>query len=142
MGTAIGKIAVKRSYRTCLTCGDAGFPADAVLGLNGSFTRRARRRICHVGVDDSFERGKRTLQKLSSWSIDAETMRRLCHAEAAACRKTKGKRLDALKNVQKASGNWELQIDAGKVNTETGCRDGRLRVRPSEIDPGRRPPGA
>jgi hypothetical protein len=120
--TAIGKIAVTRSYRTCPTCG-GGFPADAALGLNGAFTRRARRRICHVGVDNSFERGRRTLRELTGWSVDAETIRRLCHAEAAECRKTKSERLDVATNFKKAAGNWELQIDAGKVNTETGWRD-------------------
>jgi hypothetical protein len=120
--TAIGKIAVTRSYRTCPTCG-GGFPADAALGLNGAFTRRARRRICHVGVDNSFERGQRTLRELTGWSVDAETIRRLCHAEAAECRKTKSRRLDVATNFKKAAGDWELQIDAGKVNTETGWRD-------------------
>ena len=121
--TAIGKIAIVRSYRTCRSCGDAGFPADAVLGLNGSFTRRARRQICHAGVFDSFERGESTLRELAGWSVDAETVRRLCHAEAAVCRQTKAQRLDVAKHFKKASGNWELQIDAGKVNTETGWRD-------------------
>jgi hypothetical protein len=121
--TALGKIPVTRSYRTCPTCGDGGFPADAALGLDGSFTRRARRRICHVGVDNSFERGARTLRELAGWSVDAETIRRLCHAAAAECRKSQGGRRDVAANFGKASGDWELQIDAGKVNTETGWRD-------------------
>jgi hypothetical protein len=121
--TAIGKIAVTRCYRTCPTCGDGGFPADEVLGLHGSFTRRARRHICHVGIDNSFDRGERTLQELAGWSVDAETIRRLSHAEAAECRKFKSERLDVATNFRKASGDWELQIDAGKVNTETGWRD-------------------
>lgn len=94
-----------------------------MLGLDGGFTRRARRRICHAGVDNSFERGERTLRELTGWSIDAETIRRLCHAEAAACRKSEGQRLDVAANFGKAAGDWELQIDAGKVNTETGWRD-------------------
>lgn len=120
--TAIGKIAVARTYRVCLDCG-GGFPADAALGLDGGFTRRARRRICHVGADNSFARGERTLQELSGWTVDAETIRRLCHAEAVACRKTRSERLDVATNLKKAAGDWELQIDAGKVNTEAGWRD-------------------
>lgn len=121
--TAIGKITIRRSYRTCLTCGDGGFPADAALGLDGSFTRRARRRICHVGVDNSFERGERSLREMLGWSVDAETIRRLCHAEAAECRRTRCERLDVAASFKRASGDWELQIDAGKVNTDTGWRD-------------------
>lgn len=121
--TAIGKITLARSYRTCLTCGDGGFQADAELGLDGGFTRRARRAICHAGVDNSFDRGERTLQELAGWSVDAETIRRICHAEAQACRESKAERLDVATRFANAEGDWELQIDAGKVNTETGWRD-------------------
>lgn len=124
--TAIGKIPVARAYRTCSTCGGGEFPADAAVGLNGGFSRRARRRICHVGVDNSFERGERTLRELAGWSVDAETIRRLCHAEAVERRKTQGERLDVAANFARASGDWELQIDAGKVNTETGWRDVKI----------------
>jgi len=97
--------------------------ADRVIGLNGGFTRRARRRICHAGVDNSFERGERTPQELTGWSVDAEAIRRLGHSEATGCRKSKGNRLDVTANFAKTPGDWELQIDAGKVNTETGWRD-------------------
>lgn len=121
--TAIGKIAVTRCYRTCPTCGDGAFAADAALGLDGSFTRRARRQICHVGIDNSFDRGARTLHELAGWSVDAETIRRLCHAEAAECCKSKRQRVDVAGKFRAAWGDWELQIDAGKVNTQTGWRD-------------------
>jgi hypothetical protein len=121
--TAIGKIEVIRTYRSCSSCGDGGFPADLVLGVDGGFTRRARRSICHVGVDNSFDRGERTLRELTGWSVDAETIRRLCHAEAEACRRSRARRLDVATNFAEAAGDWELQIDAGKVNTETGWRD-------------------
>lgn len=57
------------------------------------------------------------------WSIDAETIRRLCHAEATDCRKSRCQRLEVEAKFEKASGDWELQIDAGKVNTDTGWRD-------------------
>lgn len=121
--TAIGEIEVTRTYRSCPGCGDGGFPADEVIGIDGGFTRRARRSICHVGVDNSFDRGERTLRELAGWSVDAETIRRLCHAEAKACRGSKAERLDVATNFAEARGDWELQIDAGKVNTETGWRD-------------------
>ncbi len=121
--TAIGRIKVARTYRSCPGGCGGGFPADAVLGLDGGFTRRARRSICHVGVDNSFDRGARTLRELAGWSVDAETIRRVCHAEAKTCRGSKAKHLDVATNFAAAAGDWELQIDAGKVNTETGWRD-------------------
>ncbi len=121
--TAIGKIALARDYRICPDCDDAGFPADAVLGLNGSVTRRATRQICHVGASESFDRGERTLAELSGWSVDAETIRRLCHAEAAKCRENQAEQDAVAEKFKKAEGNREIQIDAGKVNTQTGWRD-------------------
>jgi len=121
--TAIGKIAIERHYRVCRDCADAGFAADPVLGLEGFVTRRALRQICRVGGSNSFERSKRTLQELSGWSIDAETIRRLCHAEAARCRDNEAERREVAASFLRASGHRELQIDAGKVDTETGWRD-------------------
>jgi hypothetical protein len=60
---------------------------------------------------------------LAGWSVHAETIRRLCHTESAECQKSKTEDLGVAAKFQKASGDWELQIDAGKVNTETGWRD-------------------
>ena len=121
--TAVGKIVLARGYRVCRACNDAGFPADAVLGIDGSVTRRALRLICHVGASDSFDRGERTLRELLGWSVDAETVRRLCHAEAAICRENEAERREVAAKFRKAVGDREVQIDAGKVNTETGWRD-------------------
>lgn len=121
--TAVGKIALARDYRVCRVCNDAGFPADAVLGLDGSVTRRALRQICHVGASDSFGRSERTLRELMGWSVDAETVRRLCHAEAAKCRENPAERRAVAEKFQKAVGDREVQIDAGKVNTDSGWRD-------------------
>jgi hypothetical protein len=121
--TAVGKIEIRRDYRACPDCGDSGFPADAAIGLGGSVTRRALRQICHVGVSDSFGRGESTLRELAGWSVDAETIRRLCHAEAARCREDRAVGRRAAEDFQDAPGHRELQIDAGKVNTEAGWRD-------------------
>jgi hypothetical protein len=91
--------------------------------VRGFVTRRALRLICHVGASDSFERGQRTLQELVGWSVDAETVRRLCHAEAARCRGNEAERRKVVEKFETATGNREIQIDAGKVNTDTGWRD-------------------
>lgn len=121
--TAIGKIALARDYQTCQSCNTAGFPADATLGLDGFVTRRALRLICHVGTSDSFDRSERTLRELSGWSVDAETIRRLCHAEAAKCHDNAAEQKAVVAKFKTAVGEREIQIDAGKVNTDTGWRD-------------------
>lgn len=121
--TVVGKILLTRDYRIDPGGDSAGFPADAVLGINGSVTRRALRMICQVAVADSFDRGQRTLQELMGWSVNAETIRRYCHAEAAQCRNTQAQRPERVQTFKNATGHQELQIDAGKVNTDTGWRD-------------------
>ncbi len=133
--TAVGKIRLARPYRVCRVCGDAGFAADVVLGIDGSVTRRALRRICHVGTAGSFDRGERTLEELMGWSVDAETIRRLCHGEALKCRDNQAERTAVTAKFQKADGHREIQIDAGKVNTETGWRDVKV------VSMAVRPPG-
>jgi hypothetical protein len=133
--TAIGKITLARDYQICRACDAAGFPADAVLGLDGSVTRRATRQICHVGASESFDRGQHTLVELTGWSVDAETIRRLCHAEAAKCRENQAEQHAVAEKFKKAEGNREVQIDAGKVNTQTGWRDVKV------VSMAVRPPG-
>lgn len=107
----------------CPACEHGEFVADALLGLGGYLTARARRLVCLCGTHDSFERAERMLRELSGWSVDAETIRRSCHAEAAGFERVRGERLDTAQRFAEAPGDWELQIDAGKVNTETGWRD-------------------
>lgn len=126
--TAVGKIDLDRTYRVCLECGEPRFPADVAIGLAGFVTRRALRQICRAGASDSFGRAERTLEELAGWSVDAETIRRLCHAEAAKRLENKAEQRETAQRFQQAFGNWELQIDAGKVNTDTGWRDVKVAV--------------
>ena len=121
--TALGKIALQRAYRVCSPCQRGEFPTDAILGLDGFLSGRARRLVCLVGIHDAFAQAERLLDELTGWTIDAETIRRTCHAEAATLNHTLQNGLETAKLFVAAAGDWELQIDAGKVNTETGWRD-------------------
>lgn len=99
--TAVGRIDLDRIYRTCLGCGISRFPADVAIGLGGFVTRRALRQICRAGASDSFGRAERTLEGLAGWSVAAETIRRLCHAEATKRLGNQAERCEAAQTVRR-----------------------------------------
>jgi hypothetical protein len=109
-----------------VACGQVGFAADELLGLDGGLTTRARRMATLAGVNDPFRKAERLLDELAGWSLDAETLRRCCHAEAARAATTRGRRTGLPETFGQASGDRELHIDAGKVNTREGWRDVKL----------------
>jgi len=121
--TALGPLRLERWHGLCLTCGQVGFAADALLGLEGGVTARARRMACLAGVQDPFRKAERLLGELAGWSLDAETLRRYCHATAAQAAAARGGRAALPGAFAQAAGDRELHLDAGKVNTPEGWRD-------------------
>lgn len=128
MLTAIGAIRLARWHGRCEPCGQVGFAADRLLGVDGRLTVRARRMACLAGLHDPFRKAERLPAELSGWSIDAETLRRYVHAEAAAATGGRAERTALPEAFAKASGERELHIDAGKVNTPEGWRDVKVAV--------------
>ena len=132
--TAVGPVRLARWHTRCPACAGVGFPADGRLGVNGFVTRRASRMACLAGVSDPFRKAEGLLRELSGWAVDAETLRRLTHAEAAAATRTRADRgpLPAAFATAQTPANGatdvEVQIDAGKVNTLGGWRDVKVGV--------------
>ncbi len=84
---------------------------------------------CLAGLHDPFRKAERLMAELAGWSIDAETLRRITHAEAAAAAGGRAERTALPEAFAAASGEQELHIDAGKVNTvEDGWRDVKVAV--------------
>jgi hypothetical protein len=102
--------------------------ADGRLGLSGFLTPRARRMACLAGVNDPFRKAEVLLRELSGWAVDAETLRRLTHTEAASATRTRGRRGELPAAFAQAPGDHEIHIDAGKVNTRDGWRDVKVAV--------------
>ena len=88
----------------------------------GRLPDRRRRLACLAGVQQSFARAEMLLTELGGWDRDDETIRRLCHREAARATATRDERATA-EAFAAASGDREVPIDAGKVNTLEGGRD-------------------
>jgi len=135
--TAVGAIRLGRWHSRCAGCGEVGCPADERLGVDGYLTARARRMACLAGVNDPFRKAERLLRELSGWAVDAETIRRLTHAAAAAAARTRDDRealpaafARAHEPMAERPGpvDDEVAIDAGKVNTVGGWRDVKVAV--------------
>jgi hypothetical protein len=118
---------VRRTYFACPSCGQGDFGADRVLGVDGYVTAGACRMACLLGVQQSSARAQLALAEVAGWRLDDNTVRRLCHATAAAAAGRRGERATAAA-FARAAGDLELQIDAGKVNTQEGWRDVKVAV--------------
>ena len=126
--TAVGAIAVERAHGYCKACRQPQFAADGLLGISGWLTPRARGMAERAGIHDPFRPAEALLHELAGWSIDAETIRRYCHQDAALARKRRGERQELPERFAAAAGDRELHIDAGKVNTPDGWRDVKVAV--------------
>src|SRR5438309_422555 len=115
--TAVGRVRLTRQYVVTPAAGQ--FPADAVPGVAGYVTRAAERMAVLAGARDSFARAAVALRELSGWDLDDEAIRRLTHAAAARATATRADCRDATRFAT-AAGAAEVQVDAGKVNTDTG----------------------
>jgi hypothetical protein len=118
---------VDRSYFICPLCRQGDFGGDRLLGIDGYVTTGARRRACLAGIRQSFARAEQLLAELSGWELDDEAIRRLCHAEAGRARADREGR-DTAAAFRVTPGDAEVQIDAGKVNTQEGWRDVKAAV--------------
>jgi hypothetical protein len=127
--TALGPARLDRSYAACPGCEQGSFPADGLLGLDGWLTPRALQMACRAGVAGPFRKAELLLGELAGWSIDAETLRRRCHEQARLAAASREGRVAAPEAFGRAGGDFELHIDAGKVNTvEDEWRDVKVAV--------------
>lgn len=118
-----------RYHGYCKDCEQPQFPADRLLGIDGWLTWRARSMADRAGIHDPFRQAEVLLRELAGWFIDAETIRRYCHQDAARARKGRGARQALPEQFHQAQGQErELHIDAGKVNTPDGWRDVKVAV--------------
>jgi hypothetical protein len=126
--TAVGAVRLEREHTHCPACAEVGFVADARLGVNGYLTTRAQRMACLAGLNDPFRKAEVLLHELAGWSVDAETVRRRTHAAAGRAARTRDRRRGVPAAFAEATGDHEVHIDAGKVNTPDGWRDVKVAV--------------
>jgi hypothetical protein len=126
--TAFGPVEWTRRHFRCSTCLDAGYPADAALGIDGYLSPRIRRLACRLTSDHAFEVAADRFWELLKVRVDGETLRRHCEVEGAAIAEWVRHQPKAAETFHAAAGDAEIQVDAGKVNTTSGWRDMKMVV--------------
>jgi hypothetical protein len=112
-------------YFTCPACGAGRHPADAALGLDGRLTTQATRLICLAGGQRSFAHAEVLLRELCGWRVSDERIRQACHAEADRIATWRAALPPPAPTAPRPT---EFQVDATKVNTDTGWRDMKIGV--------------
>jgi hypothetical protein len=80
---------------------------------------------CLAGVRQACAPAERLLSELAGWQLDAQTIRRHRHAEAARARAPRAERATAAA-LAATPGAGEVPSDAGKANTGAGWRAGKV----------------
>jgi hypothetical protein len=116
------------------TCPESGYLADDILGITGATSRRLDEKLCLLTSDKAFARSGEILDGLLGVKLASETVRLVSERHAARMTAWQKSESASKTTFARAEGEFELAIDAGKVNTlETGWRD--LKIAVAQIRP-------
>lgn len=97
------------------------------MGIVGGRSRQAERMLCLAGGSWSYERASHYLAELSGLHVCANTVRSVCHAEAACIERWQSQPIAGEKH-RKTPGNDEFETDGTCVNTTEGWKEMRVGV--------------
>lgn len=126
----MGVVPIRRRYWQC-RCGTSvgAYAADEVLGLDGRYSRTLQKHACRLGADGSFAATREHLRELLGVSVSAETLRAMVQGHGKAMQRFQPQDEATARAFQKAAGEVEFAVDAGKVNTrEEGWKDLKIAV--------------
>jgi hypothetical protein len=123
-------VLIRRRYWQCRCGTTAGvYAADEVLGLDGRYSRTLQKHACRLGADDSFATTREHLRELLGVNVSAETLRAMTEGHGQAMQRFQPHDKTTAQAFQKAAGEVEFAVDAGKVNTrEEGWKDLKIAV--------------
>jgi hypothetical protein len=132
MLSVVGSIPVKRRYWTCEseTCELGGsYAADDVVGIKRGQSKALQKHLCRLGADGAFAKASEHVFEMLGVKISDETVRTIDEGHGTAMAKFQQKDETTQKAFQKAAGEVEFTVDAGKVNTrEEGWKDLKIGV--------------
>ena len=110
-------------------CEELGYGVDAVLGLDGSYTRTLQQHLSRLAADVSFAKAREHLEALLGVAVSKEALRQECHRHGRRLARWQTTETQTPSTFAAASGEVEFATDAGKVNTlEEGWKDLKIGV--------------
>jgi hypothetical protein len=107
----------------CVGCCLNGYRVDATMGMAGYLSPRALRLASFAAADRSFDVAAGYLHEFCGVVVDGETLRSHVEQVAGTMTAWQASSTHVAESFQAATGEVELQMDAGKVNTTIGWRD-------------------
>jgi hypothetical protein len=102
---------------------------DAVLGLEGSYTRTFQEHLSRLAADVSFAKAREHLAALLGVKVSKEALRRECHRHGRRLVQWQTTETHTPKAFANTAGDVEFTTDAAKVNTrEEGWKDLKIAV--------------
>jgi hypothetical protein len=106
-----------------------GYHVDPAIGLHGSLSRRLQRQVCRLTADRSFAKAREDLVETFGVALSGETLRHVSEEHGQWMARWQLQDTTSPQAFQKAAGEPEFTVDAGKANTrEEGWKDLKLAV--------------
>ena len=110
-------------------CLPGGYLVDPLLGIDGSLSPRLQEKTCRLVADVSFRKAREHIKSLLGVAVSSKTIREYGERNAATIAGWQTNETDSADSFAKAEGQWELTVEAGKVNTrEKSWRDLKIAV--------------
>jgi hypothetical protein len=127
--TTVGFLSLTRHYWQCRCGAEGAYAVDAVIGLTQRFSKVLQKHCCRLAADVSFAKTCEHLRELLGVRLAPESARKLVETHGKAMAAFQPKDQATAKTFREASGEVELAVDAGKVNTrEHGWKDLKIAV--------------
>lgn len=117
-----------RVYFVCRSCREGAYPLDQRLGVVGYVSPQAKRLLCLAGASWSFDAAARRLKEFCGLGVSDNTIREVCHRQAAAMGAWQRESEEATHAFHQARGDIEFSTDGTSVNTWEGWREMRLGI--------------
>lgn len=122
-------IELRRRYWQCRCGQESGYAADALLGIDGRFSKTVQKHCCRLAADTSFAATSQHLQELLGIALCPETARTLVEGHGQAMARFQPRDAQTAKEFAQAAGDVEFTVDAAKVHTrEEGWKDLKIAV--------------
>lgn len=128
--SCLGTLRVRRHWwGSRCGCAALGYGADAVLGLDGSYTRTLQQHLSRLAADVSFAKAREHLAALLRVKVSKEALRQECHRHGRQLAQWQTTETHTPQTFAAAVGDVEFTTDAAKVNTlEEGWKDLKIGV--------------